>query len=174
MGSFTTVRVCSVCHGSGEIPKERCGHCAGAGVMRSQTEIEITIPPGVENGEVIRMTGQGEAVSGGTPGDLYIKLHVQPDKTIKRDGLNLETTLPIKLSDALLGNTYSVATLDGAVEIKIPAGVRHGERLRIKGKGVPQTSRGRGDFMVRISIETPSKLSRKARQLVEQLREEGI
>jgi len=173
MGSFTTVRECSVCHGTGQIPKERCGHCAGAGVAKTQEEIVINVPAGIQNGEVIRMTGRGEAMPHGEPGDLYIKVHVEAHKTIKRDGTTLSTTLPIKLTDALLGNTYSVETLDGDVEIKIPAGIGHGELLRIKNKGVPVNG-ARGDFMVKVSIETPKKLSRKAQKLVEELREEGI
>ncbi len=173
MGSFTTVRECSVCHGTGQIPKERCGHCAGAGVAKTQEEIVINVPTGIQNGEVIRMTGRGEAMPHGEPGDLYIKVHVEAHQTIKRDGTTLSVVLPIKLTDALLGTTYSVETLDGAVEIKIPAGISHGELLRIKNKGVP-TNGTRGDFMVKISIETPKKLSRKAQKLVEELREEGI
>lgn len=173
MGSFQTVRECSVCHGRGEVPKEQCAHCAGAGVRRSEQEIKIDIPAGIQNGEMIRMTGQGEAVQGGQPGDLYIKIHVKSDSTITREGQNLYTSLHVKLSDALLGETYHVETLDGGVDIKIPAGVKHGELLRIKGKGVPARS-GCGDFMVKIQIDLPQKLSRKARKLVEELREEGI
>lgn len=173
MGSFTTVRECSTCHGSGKVPKERCGTCAGAGVARTEEEISIKIPAGIQNGEVIRMTGRGEAIPHGQAGDLYIKIHAESHKTIKREGTTLSTILPIKLTDALLGATYSVMTLDGSVDIKIPAGVTHGELIRIKEKGVP-SDRGRGDFMVRISVETPKKLSRKAKQLIEELQKEGI
>jgi len=173
MGTFTTVRECSVCHGTGQIPKERCPRCAGAGVTRMQEEISIKVPAGIQNGEVIRMTGRGEAMPHGEPGDLYIKVHVEPHAVIKRDGTTLLTKLPIKLTDALLGATYAVQTLDGVVDIKIPAGITHGELLRIKNKGVPMDS-GRGDFMVKISVETPKKLSRKAQKLIEELREEGI
>lgn len=175
MGSFTTVRECNTCSGTGKIPKERCGHCAGAGVARTEEEISIKVPAGIQNGEVIRMTGRGEAVPNGQPGDLYIKVHVEQHATIKRDGATLTTNLPIKLTDALLGSSYSVETLDGPINIKIPAGITHGELLRIKGKGVPIGSgSSRGDFMVKISIETPKKLSRKAQKLVEELRGEGI
>lgn len=173
MGSFTTVRECSVCNGKGKIPKERCGHCAGTGVLRSESEIQLNIPAGIENGEVIRLTAQGEAISNGTPGDMYVKLHVNSDPKIKREGLNLTTILPVKLTDALLGGSYSVETLDGNIEIKVPAGVRYGEQLRIKGKGVPSGSK-RGDFMVKVSIETPQKLSRQAKKLIEELKKEGI
>jgi len=173
MGSFTTVRECNTCYGSGKIPKERCGTCAGAGVAKTEEEISIKIPAGIQNGEVIRMTGRGEAIPHGQAGDLYIKIHADAHKTIKRDGTTLSTTLPIKLTDALLGATYSVETLDGSTDIKIPAGVTHGELIRIKEKGVP-SDRGRGDFMVRVSVETPKKLSKKARKLVEELQGEGI
>lgn len=173
MGSFTTVRECSVCHGTGEVPKERCPKCAGAGIVRTQEEVTIKVPPGIENGEVIRLTGRGEAMPNGQPGDLYVKVHVEPHPTITRDGTTLTSTLSIKLTDALLGATYQVATLDGEVEIKIPTGVKHGELLRIRERGVP-SERGRGDFLVRISIEIPKRLSRKAQKLVEELRSEGI
>lgn len=175
MGSFQTVRECSVCHGTGEVPKEKCPTCAGSGVHRSQKEITITIPAGIQNGEMIRLSGQGEAVTGGTPGDLYVKIHVKKHDTISRDGGNLYTNLHIKLTDALLGNHYKVDTLDGAIDIKIPAGVKHGELLRVKGKGVPQGSiTNRGDFMVKIAIDVPQKLSRNAKKLIEELRNEGI
>ncbi len=173
MGSFTTVRECNICNRKGQVPKEKCPHCAGSGVRRMQEEIEIKVPAGIENGEVIRMTGRGEAMPNGQPGDLYVKIHVESHKTIKREGTTLISTLPIKLTDALLGGSYHVETLDGSVEIKIPAGITHGEMLRIREKGVP-TERGRGDFMVKVNIEIPHKLSRKVQKLVEDLRAEGI
>lgn len=173
MGSFTTVRECSACRGTGKIPKDKCEHCNGAGVARTQEEIVVKIPAGIQNGEVIRMTGRGEAVGMGQPGDLYIKIHVEASKTIRREGTTLYSNLPVKLTDALLGNTYKVDTLDGPVEIKIPAGIVHGELIRIKEKGVP-SERGRGDFMVKVSVEMPKKLSKKAQKLIEELKEEGI
>ncbi|MCA9363577.1 molecular chaperone DnaJ [Candidatus Kaiserbacteria bacterium] len=174
MGNFTTVRECSTCHGTGQIPKEKCTVCHGAGVKRTEEEISIKVPAGIQNGEVIRMTGRGEAILHGQPGDLYIKVHVEKHQSIKREGNNLGTKLPVKLTDALLGATYSVETLDGQVDIKIPAGISHGELLRIKNKGVPYDGERRGDFLVAISIETPKKLSRKAKKLIEELRGEGI
>jgi molecular chaperone DnaJ len=173
LGNFTTVRECAVCTGRGSVPKEKCGTCAGNGIVRSEEQIEIVIPAGIENGEMIRMTGRGEAITGGEPGDLYVKIHVSKHAHIFRDGNHLMTTLPVKLTDALLGSTYNVETLDGNVAIKIPDGIRHGELLRIKGKGVPQGGR-RGDFLVKISIDIPQKLSKKAQKIVEDLREEGI
>ncbi len=173
MGSFQTVRECQACDGRGQVPKEKCGHCAGQGITRQQSEISIEVPAGIQNGEMIRLTGQGEAIPNGEPGDLYVKIHVKPHQSITRDGSTLYSNLHVKLSDALLGNTYAVTTLDGTVDIKIPAGVTHGEKLRIKGKGVPQ-GRNRGDFMVKIHIDMPQKLSRKARKLIEELQGEGL
>ena len=174
MGTFQTVRECTVCDGTGQVPKEHCEVCRGAGVIRSEDELEIRIPAGIQNGEMIRMTGRGEAISRGVPGDLYVKIHVKPHPSITRDGSTLTTSLHVKLTDALLGNVYSVATLDGTIEIKVPEGVKHGELLRIKGKGVPQGGNSRGDFMVKINIDIPEKLSRKAKKLIEELRNEGI
>lgn len=173
LGQFATVRECSACHGTGKIPKEKCEDCAGVGVRRTEETIDISIPAGIEPGEMIRMTGRGEGIKGGTPGDLYIKVHVQRHPNIHRNDITLESTLRVKLSDALLGGTYGVETLDGVINIKIPEGVKHGEILRIKGKGVPSGS-SRGDFHVKISIDIPQKLSRSARKLVEELKREGI
>lgn len=173
LGSFSTVRECSTCSGTGKVPKEKCPHCAGAGIARTQEEVEIKIPAGIQNGEVIRMTGRGEAIPQGEPGDLYIKIHVVPHEKIRREGSTLHTNLPVKLTDALLGADYTITTLDGNVTITIPPGIGHGEQLRIKQKGVP-VGRERGDFMVHVKIETPKKLSRNARKLVEQLRNEGV
>jgi len=173
MGQVQTVRECDVCSGRGKIPKERCAHCAGAGIARKQEEIEIKIPAGIQDGEMIRMSSRGEAVMGGTAGDLYVKIHVKKHAQIRREGATLYCDLHIKLTDALIGTSYKVATLDGAVEIKIPEGIKHGELLRIKKKGVPSQG-SRGDFMVKIHIDLPQKLSRKARKLVEELKKEGI
>ena len=174
MGTFTTVRECSECAGLGKVPKEKCAECAGRGVVRSAEQIDINIPAGIENGEMIRMTGRGEALKGGTPGDLYIKVHVESDPTITREGSHLLSTLNVKLTDALLGSSYLVKTLDGDISIKIPEGVKHGEMLRIKGKGVPTSGSRRGDFLVKVSIDIPQKLSRKAKKLIEELKDEGI
>jgi len=174
LGQFATVRECSKCGGAGKIPKEKCQNCKGVGIERKEETIDINIPPGIQNGEMIRMTGRGEAVKNGVAGDLYIKIHVQDHKTITRNGSTLESTLRVKLSDALLGATYSVETREDKVDIKIPAGVKHGEILRLKGKGVPIQGATRGDFHVKIIIDIPQKLSRKAKKLIEELKEQGI
>jgi molecular chaperone DnaJ len=174
MGTFQTVRECATCHGTGKVPKERCPHCAGAGVMRAEEEITIKVPAGIESGEVIRMTGRGEAMPHGVPGDLYIKVHVEGHATIKRDGSTLYSKLGVKFTDALLGAEYKVETLEGPITLTIPAGITHGELLRIKGKGVPVDGRTRGDFMVRVEINFPKSLSKSAKKLVEELKKEGL
>ena len=173
LGQFATVRECSVCTGTGKIPKEKCEDCKGIGIKRTEEAIDINIPAGIEPGEMIRMTGRGEGIKGGTPGDLYVKIHVQRHQSIHRNDTTLETTIQVKLTDALLGGTYGVETLDGIIDIKIPEGVKHGEILRIKGKGVPSGG-SRGDFHVKIAVNIPQKLSRTARKLVEELRKENI
>lgn len=172
-GTFTTSRVCPKCHGRGEIPEQACDSCQGAGITRREEEIHIVVPAGVSDGEMIRMPGKGEATQGGTAGDLYVKLHVRADKQFVRDGNHLMTTLSVKLSDALLGGTYHIHTLDGDQSVNVPAGVSHGETIRIPGKGVPH-GRARGDLLVTVAIEFPKKLSKSARELIEKLRTEGL
>lgn len=173
-GSITMTQVCRQCHGRGQVPKEKCHTCRGEGVYKKQEEIEIMVPAGIEGGEMIRLTGAGEAVAGGIPGDLYVKIHTTPDPRFKKDGINLVTELSVKLTDALLGGEYKITTLDGEETITIPPGVSHGEAITIKGRGVPQGRNKRGDLIVRVKITLPSRLSRSAKGLIEKLREEGI
>lgn len=173
MGSVMMVRECPDCKGRGAIPKKKCHECHGSGVRKGDEEIAIDIPAGIENGEMIRMTGRGEAIQGGVTGDLYIKIHVAKHHHIIREGANLIMKHPVKLTDALLGAHHDIETLDGTVNIKIPEGITHGEMLRIKGKGVPADGR-RGDFLVRVSIDIPQKLSRSARKIIEDLKNEGL
>ncbi len=173
-GAITMVQECRHCHGTGTIPSEKCHTCHGEGVYRKQEEVEIAIPAGIDGGEMIRLTGAGEATQGGPAGDLYIKVHVQHDPRFKKDGPNLVTELAVKLTDALLGGSYKIQTLDGEQTLDIPAGVIHGEMLKIHNLGVPNTRGKRGDLVVKIKINLPQKLSRNARSIIEKLKEEGI
>lgn len=173
-GTFTSARACPTCKGRGEVPKEICSNCQGDGVLKKQEEVHVVIPAGAENGEMIRMPGRGEAASGVPAGDLYVKIHVRQDKLFTRDGMNLVTALSIKLTDALLGAEYRIHTLDGETPLAIPQGVSQGEFLRIRGKGVPSPRGTRGDLLVRVDIEFPKKLSKKAKDAIENLRKEGI
>ncbi|MFC1802272.1 molecular chaperone DnaJ [Patescibacteria group bacterium] len=174
LGTFSTVRECGECLGNGEVPKEKCSECRGQGIYKKQEEIMIKIPAGISEGEMIRLTGAGEAISGGISGDLYIKVRVGKHKNFVREGNNLVMNLPIKLTDAVLGSEYNIPTLDGDIKLKIPAGIRFGEVLRVKGKGVPVTDRTRGDLLIKLDIALPNKLSRKAKKLFGEIKEEGI
>lgn len=174
LGSFSTTRVCEKCFGSGQVPEEKCGRCRGDGVVNRKEDIKIDIPAGVENGEVLKMSQGGEYIQNGIPGDLYLRLRVKNHSLFKKDGINLTMTLKIKLTDSLLGTTHKFKSLDGKdLEIKIPEGIKHNELLRVRGKGVPSTL-GRGDLIVKVEIITPTKLSKKGRELVEKLKEEGL
>ncbi len=173
-GNMQTVRACAACRGSSKVPSEKCYACKGHGVARKQEEILVRVPPGIEDGEVIRMGGAGEAVAGGSAGDLYVKVHVAPHSLFRKEGANLVTELPIKLSTALLGGEYALKTLDGDMTVKIPQGITHGEMLRVRGKGVPVSSAKRGDLLIKIKIDLPQKLSKDAKRLIEDLKKEGI
>jgi molecular chaperone DnaJ len=174
LGNFSTVKTCDNCYGSGKIPSIKCTDCNGAGVRRIEEEININIPAGINVGEMVRMNGQGEAIRGGNPGDLYIKVNIGKHPLFKRDGLNLNMDLSIKLSDALLGMTYKLKTLeDDNLDIKIPEGINHNELLRVRGKGVP-SSRGRGDIIIRVQVQMPTKLSKLSKEFINKLKEEGL
>ncbi|MDE1874732.1 MAG: molecular chaperone DnaJ [Patescibacteria group bacterium] len=178
LGAFQATHTCETCHGTGKEPEEKCPICRGAGILRRDQEIKVKIPSGVENGEMIRLSGAGEAVSGGQSGDLYIRVHVRKYPLFRKEGSNLVTDLDVKLSDALLGASRQLRTLDGDIVLKIPEGVSHGEVLRVKGKGVPTTARGRdghrGDLLVHVHVAMPHKLSKDAKKAIEALKNEGI
>ncbi|MBI5140527.1 MAG: molecular chaperone DnaJ [Candidatus Vogelbacteria bacterium] len=174
MGTFSTEKECGNCGGTGEVAKENCSKCFGKGVLRKNEEIVAQIPAGIEAGEMIRLTGQGEAISRGGAGDLYIKVHVEKHPFWKRAGDDLYMDLKIKLTDAILGTTYDIKTLDGDIKLKIPEGVSSGEILRVRSRGVPIDKTGRGDLMIKIIVPIPAKLSKQAKIAVEKLREEGL
>ncbi|MDO8482234.1 MAG: molecular chaperone DnaJ [bacterium] len=174
LGNFSTVRVCDDCQGKGKVPKEKCPTCHGLGVLKQQEEVSVAIPAGIDDGEMIRLTGGGEAVASGASGDLYIKVHVKRHPVFRKEGANLIIDLSLKLSTALLGEEYSLQTLDGEIKVKIPEGVSHGEILRVKGKGVPYEKGKRGDLLIHLSVKLPTKLSKEGRKLIEELRKEGI
>lgn len=173
-GNIGSTKICEVCLGAGTVPRELCEKCKGKGVLRREEEISIAIPVGIRDGEMVRMTGYGEAISKGTAGDLYIKINVMPHPVFKRDGNDLVMNLNLKLSDALLGTKYPIQTLDGEIEVTIPEGVSINEILRVRGKGVPNSKNKRGDLLIKLNIKLPSKISRKSRELIGELKKEGI
>jgi len=175
LGQFTSVRTCPACEGTGKIPKEKCPECKGHGVKRREVEMKITIPAGIDNGEMIRMPQQGEAVKTGIAGDLYVKIHVKPHAVFRRDGSNLLMNLPIKMTDALLGTTVNIETLEGKMlEVKIPPMKKAEEHLRVAGKGIPADGTRRGDLIIRLEVALPQKLSSAAKKVVENLKSEGL
>ncbi len=176
MGMMQTVKTCEACHGAGKVPEEKCHDCRGAGVHNLKEDVEVNIPAGISNGEMIRMSQMGEAVAHGTSGDLYIKVSVSAHKLWKREGHDLVMTHSIKLTDALLGAKQVVEGLDGPITLDIPVGVSPHEILRIKGRGVPHVhDKGRrGDILVKLDLQLPKKLSKSAMKLVEELKEEGL
>lgn len=175
LGAFTSVRTCPSCEGAGKVPKERCKDCAGHGILRKEEEVKLDIPVGLDNGEMIRMPGRGEAVKGGVPGDLYVKVHVKPHAQFRKEGANIIMNLPVKFTDALLGTTVSITTIDDkSLEVKVPAMSKTEETLRLRGKGVAYPEGGAGDLLIRISVTLPKKLSGKAKKAIEELRAEGL
>ena len=174
IGTFTSVRICPECYGGGNVPSHPCDSCRGKGVGRAQEEITIRIPSEIKNGEIIRLSQMGEAVQGGVSGDLYVKIGVMADSIFTRDGNNILMNLNVKLTDALLGGEYAVHALDGDLKVKIPEGISPNEVLRIKGKGVPTGKNTRGDLLIKINIKLPSSPSKKVRQIIEELKKEGI
>lgn len=173
-GQFESVATCNICQGTGKTPKIKCSTCRGQGIYKKETEIKVKIPAGIDNGEMIRLTGGGEAILGGQPGDLYIKIYVKKHPVFKKDGVNLVMDLGIKLTDALLGGEQNISTLDGDIKLKIPEGVNHGEILRIRGKGIPESKNQRGDILVKVNVILPKKLSREARKMIDGLKNEGL
>ena len=176
MGNFQTVHTCDACRGTGKIPEEKCHECKGHGVVNSREEVNIAIPAGIANGEMIRMSQMGEAVAGGTRGDLDLKINVTTHKLWNREGNDLVITHGIKLTDALLGTKHTIEGLDGTIEIDIPSGAATGEILRVRSRGVPHIheKNKRGDVLVKLDIHMPKKLSKKAFAFIEGLKEEGL
>lgn len=138
-------------------------------------EMTVDIPAGIDGGEMLRVRQKGEELKDGVPGDLFIKVHVKPHPTLQKEGYNLITDKEIKLTESILGTNKEIDTPEGdKVKIKIPAGVKNGELLRLKGKGVPIMNSQRGDIIIRINVETPKKISKKAKKMIEELQQEGL
>jgi len=140
----------------------------------AKEKFTLEIPAGIDNGEMLRIRERGESVEGGRPGDLFVRIHVRPHKYFRKDGIHLFMEQKIKLTDSLLGSEIHIETIeDKKISVKIPAGIKHGELLRIKNEGVA-SDYGRGDLLIKIIIDTPNKLSKKAKEAIEKLKEEGL
>lgn len=173
-GLFVVERPCPTCGGRGVVIEDPCGDCRGEGRVDRPEAIEVEIPPGVDTGTRIRLSGKGEAGQrGAPPGDLYIFIHVKPHSLFEREGTTLATRVPVTFTTAALGGSVEIPDLDGSTNtIEIPVGIQSGKQLRVRGAGMPVLQgRGRGDMVVEIMVETPTKLNRKQRELLEQFRE---
>ncbi len=172
-GFFSVMRTCPNCAGKGQIIKNPCEKCRGAGRTENKKTLEVKIPAGVEMGSRLRISGEGEAgVNGGPTGDLYVFIHVAEHENFERQGSNLYTSVPISFAQAALGAEIDVKTLEDEEELKIPAGTQTGTVFRVKNEGMPSLGgRGKGDLFVAVTLVTPKTLSREQRKLLEQLAE---
>ena len=167
-GAFGFSEPCTECRGSGSIIEQPCDECKGTGVTTRTRTINVRIPPGVEDGQRIRLAGQGEAGLRGAPsGDLYVTVHVKPDKVFGRDGNDLTVTVPVSFTELALGATLSVPTLEGKVGVRVPKGTSDGRILRVRGRGVPKRSGGHGDLLVTVKVAVPPKIEGEAAEALE-------
>lgn len=167
-GVFQTTSACRTCNGTGQVFRDICVGCGGAGRVRKAKTIEVDVPAGIMDGARLRVSGEGEAgYRGGRNGDLYLLIHVEPSEVFEREGDDLIIEQKISFTKAALGGKVTVPTLDGKADLKIPAGTQPGTVLRMKGKGIKHLhSFGRGDELVKINIEVPSKLSRHQEKIL--------
>jgi len=174
-GSFSKVTTCPDCQGEGDIPEKTCSKCRGMGVIKDIETITVNIPAGIDDGQIIKLEGQGEAGGKGElPGDLYIRIYLKKHKDFIKKGDDIYYELPISFTQAALSDKIEIPTLEKKVKLKIPAGIQLGKLIRIRSKGMPRASGGRGDQFVKIQIKTPKKLSQKAKELLKKLKKEGL
>ena len=170
-GFFSVRQTCPTCHGEGRIIRVPCHACHGTGRVRKERTLRVKIPPGVDQGDRVRLSGEGEAgMRGGPAGDLYVEVRVRPHQLFQRDGDHLYCEVPVSYAAAALGGTVEVPTLDGHVSLKIPPETQTGKALRLRGKGVRSVrSRAPGDMICKLTVETPVNLSARQRELLEEL-----
>lgn len=172
-GRIINKKVCHHCQGTGQIIREKCSACRGTGKVKKRRKISVKIPAGIDDGQQLRVAGQGEpGINGGPPGDLYIIFRVRPHEFFERDGNDIFCEIPITFTQAALGDEIEVPTLYGKVKLKIPAGTQTGTRFRLRGKGVPDVKGyGVGDQHIRVRVVTPTKLTERQKQLLREFAE---
>ncbi|VAW95950.1 Chaperone protein DnaJ [hydrothermal vent metagenome] len=170
-GFFSLQQTCPRCHGTGKMIADPCNKCHGHGRLEKHKTLSVKVPPGVDTGDRIRLSGEGEAgENGGPAGDLYVHMNVRPHKIFERDGVDLYCEVPISFVTASLGGELEVPTLDGRVKLKVPTETQTGKSFRLRGKGVKAVrGSGLGDLICRISIETPVNLTNEQKDLLKQL-----
>ena len=170
-GFFTVQQACPRCHGRGKIISSPCGNCHGQGRVEQDKTLAVKVPPGVDNGDRIRLSGEGEAgPNGGPAGDLYVEITVRSHPIFSRDGADLACEVPVSFATAALGGELEVPTLDGSVTLKIPAETQTGKVFRLRGKGVKPVRGGSvGDLLCKVELETPVNLSREQKEMLKKL-----
>ena len=177
LGTFTRYVTCPECKGEGNRPKTPCNVCRGEGRIKERERIKVFIPAGVDSGQTLKVPGKGEAGKrGGRCGDLYLKIFIKPHPIFERRGDDLYLSKEIPFSVAVLGGTVEIPTLEGReVLLKVPPGSQSGKILRLSGKGIPHFSKvGRGDLYVELEVKVPKRLTKKQRELLENLQKEGL
>jgi molecular chaperone DnaJ len=169
-GFFRIAVTCPVCHGEGRIIRDYCPRCKGRGQIHENRELKVRIPAGVDNGSRLRLRGEGEPGQfGGPPGDLYVVIHVEEDKTFRRQGQDLVISREVSLVQAALGHKIEIPTLDEPISMEVPKGTQSGEVFQLKGLGLPHPGNDyNGDLLVEIKVKTPTSLSRKQEELLRQ------
>ena len=175
-GFFVVERTCLTCGGSGRVIRNPCKACHGNGTVARERTLQVQIPAGVEDGNRIRLGGEGEAgPQGAPPGDLYVHVAVRPHSLFQRDGANIFCRVPIRMTQAALGDEIEVPAIDGSrAKVKVPAGTQSGDQFRLRGKGFSVLRSGaRGDMFIQVAVETPRHLSRRQRELLEEFEDEA-
>ncbi len=168
-GNIQQATVCQTCHGSGKVPEKDCTVCKGKGTERKNQEITLKVPAGIDDGATIRLREHGEAIAGGTRGDLYVNVRVKAHKEFTREGDLILSQQSIPMVDAALGVEIEIDTVDGPIRMRVPAGTQSGSDFKLSGHGVPHLRGGtRGAHIVTINVETPVKLTKKQQELLEQ------
>jgi len=163
--------VCPTCQGMGQLNGAPCSACAGSGRTARREKLKIKIPPGVDNGTKMRLSGKGQAgLRGGPPGNLIVEIKVRPHPVLRRKGLDLEYDLPVTVPEAMLGGQIQVPTLDTPVQLKIPSGIQSGRKLRLKGKGIRAKDGKTGDLFVKVLVQVPKSDTGEARDAAERLK----
>ncbi len=170
LGAIQQASTCPTCGGRGQVPEKACTVCRGTGVQRRQRTVAVKVPAGVDDRATMRITGQGAAPrGGGQKGDLYVQIRVRSDRRFEREGRDILTEITIPMVSAALGTEVDVETVEGPVKLKIPAGTQGGKVFKLSGRGVPGLNgHARGDHLVTVTVETPTKLSAKQRELLEE------
>lgn len=167
-GQVVTQRPCGACGGTGQIIAEKCAKCGGSGRVRVARTATVNVPAGIDNGQIIPMTGQGEpGARGGPSGDLYVYVTVKPHRFFKRDGFNLFCEMPLSITQAALGGEIEIPTLEGPMKHSVPEGTQSGEEFRFRGKGIQMLrGGGKGDLYVKVNVDVPKRLSETQKELL--------